>query len=193
MPQQSRDKYLGILSDAMSSLAGGNQDQADYFSNLLSTELPPLRRRRAFSRGISVAVFRRDKFTCRYCGTSVVPSPIPRAASLLWPQQIPYHPNWRSDSTHPIYAARTATIDHIEPHAKGGLHEGIDNFATACWPCNTQKSDLSLDEIGWDLHDVFDTQWDGLVCFYPMLWSAAKAVATESDIRFHTPWLAAFA
>jgi hypothetical protein len=47
MPQPSRDKYLGILSGAMSSLSDGDQDQADYFANLLSVELPPLRRRRA--------------------------------------------------------------------------------------------------------------------------------------------------
>lgn len=192
MPPKSGDKYLDVLADVLKALAV-DRDEADERASLLATVLPPRLNRRGFSKTVTVEVFRRDRFTCRYCGSSVVPPPILRAASLLWPKQIPYHPNWRSDATHPIYMARSATIDHIEPHARGGTHDGVDNFATACWPCNTQKSDFSLEEIGWDLHDVLDTQWDGLVGSYPALWSVAKSKATESDIRFHRPWLAAFA
>jgi hypothetical protein len=114
-----------------------------------------------------------------------------RAASLLWAELIPYNPNWRGDIAHPIYIARSATVDHLVPHAHGGLDE-IDNFRTACWPCNTQKSDLTIERLGWRVLDVPETAWDGLVGSYSTLWSAAKENATVADIRFHNRWLAAF-
>lgn len=37
------------------------------------------------------------------------------------------------------------TTDHLIPRASGG-GDGDENTVRACWPCNRQKSDLSLEE-----------------------------------------------
>lgn len=43
-----------------------------------------------------------------------------------------------------------STIDHIVPRSRGGTHEWT-NVALACGPCNSQKRDKLLSEIGWTL------------------------------------------
>ena len=183
----SDDRYLDVLKEALASLAsdpGRAREQAES----LNVILPPLLPRTPIPVADMVRVFRKDRFTCRYCGSAVVPTAILRAASLLWPEQIPYNPNWRADVTHPIYPARSATVDHWVPYSHGGPDE-IHNFVTACWPCNTQKSDLTVERLGWKVLDVPETQWDGLVGSYPTLWSAVKETATVAETRFHTRWL----
>jgi hypothetical protein len=186
----SDDRYLDVLKSALESLAS-DPERAREQAEPLKVELPPLVPRTAIAISDSVAVFRRDRFTCQYCGSAVVPTCVLRAASLLWPDLIPYNANWRGDVTHPIYIARSATVDHLVPHAHGGLDE-IENFRTACWPCNTQKSDLTIERLGWTVLDVPETGWDGLVGVYSTLWAAAEENATGSDSRFHTRWLAEF-
>ena len=190
MPPLSDDRYLDLLTDALASLPSG-RDGANERAERLRVRLPVLLPRKAISMAKMVAVFQRDRFTCVYCGSSVVPTPILRAASLLWPHLIPYNPNWRADATHPIYMARSATVDHLVPHAHGGLDE-ISNLVTACWPCNTRKADATLERLGWSVLDVPDTDWDGLVGTYPTLWSVIEQTASRADLRFHTRWLKAF-
>lgn len=58
-------------------------------------------------------VFKRDSFTCMYCGRT--------------PPTV------------------TLEVDHIHPTSKGGSDE-IDNLITACWDCNSGKSDRLLTE-----------------------------------------------
>lgn len=49
------------------------------------------------------------------------------------------------------YCGETATtIDHIVPRARGGKNTWM-NVVAACSPCNSKKSDLLLDELGWEL------------------------------------------
>jgi len=191
MPPKSDDAYLGVLTGALALLAS-NREGADVRAASLALKLPPRLTRRAFSKAVTVEIFRRDRFACRYCGSCVVPTPVLCAASLLWPRLMPYNVNWRSDVTHPIYSSRSATIDHLVSFAHGGSDIELNNLVTACWPCNTQKSDFGLGQLGWSLLEIPDIEWDGLVAFYPTIWSAVRAEATESDVRFHTAWLAAF-
>lgn len=61
-----------------------------------------------------IEVYRRDNWTCAYCGVRVVKSVV-------------YKPN-------------QATIDHVIPLSKGGSH-AIDNVVTACQQCNSIKRD----------------------------------------------------
>lgn len=42
------------------------------------------------------------------------------------------------------------TVDHVFPKSQGGPHSW-DNLVAACKDCNGQKSDLTLDQIGWSL------------------------------------------
>ena len=63
------------------------------------------------SREEAMKVFTRDKFKCHYCG-------LDGAGNFE---------NWL-----------ILTIDHIHPHAKGGVRH-MDNLVTACQPCNIIK------------------------------------------------------
>lgn len=45
---------------------------------------------------------------------------------------------------------RGATIDHVIPRSRGGLHVW-DNVVLACQPCNSRKGDRLLAELGWAL------------------------------------------
>lgn len=137
------------------------------------------------------AIFRRDGFHCRYCDARVVPVPVLRAASLVWPDQIPFNPNWRADVTHPIYVSRSATVDHVNPHAHGGDDSSLANLVTACWPCNIQKGEFPLDRLGWSLLTENRDDWDGLISAYPTLWTFGRVRAGSADNTFHTRWLKA--
>jgi 5-methylcytosine-specific restriction endonuclease McrA len=43
-----------------------------------------------------------------------------------------------------------ATIDHVLPRSRGGLHEWT-NVVIACHKCNNKKDDYLLEELGWKL------------------------------------------
>jgi hypothetical protein len=36
------------------------------------------------------------------------------------PERFPFHPNWKTDVTHPAYWEVSATIDHLTPVTRGG-------------------------------------------------------------------------
>jgi 5-methylcytosine-specific restriction endonuclease McrA len=63
------------------------------------------------SREDAMKVFRRDHFKCRYCGL---------------------------DGLHRFENWLILTVDHVHPHARGGLRV-MDNLVTACQPCNLLK------------------------------------------------------
>ena len=50
-----------------------------------------------------------------------------------------------------VYCGRKATtVDHVVPKSKGGKHHW-DNVVACCKPCNSEKSNYTLDQIGWEL------------------------------------------
>jgi hypothetical protein len=85
-------------------------------------------------------VYARDCYQCRYCGERVILTAVMRLVSVLYPDQFPYHPNWKADSTHPAFISRSATLDHVQPIADGGDPVDLDNLVTACWTCNRRKA-----------------------------------------------------
>jgi hypothetical protein len=104
-----------------------------------------------------------------------------RLVSRLYPDLFPYHPNWKADSTHPAFASRSATLDHVQPIAGGGDPVGLDNLVTACWSCNRRKGDLHLAELGWSLVEPRDARWQGLTELFRPLWEAAGRVPLSED------------
>lgn len=66
-------------------------------------------------------IYERDGYRCQLCGKAVLPKAAYRK---------------RDGKIHP----RSPTIDHIVPMCRGGNHEP-DNCQTACFQCNTIKSD----------------------------------------------------
>jgi 5-methylcytosine-specific restriction endonuclease McrA len=134
-----------------------------------------------------ISIFRRDGWACRYCGKQTIFYPVMPLLGIMFPVQFPYHTNWKAGQTHPAVAACTAVIDHVVPGSLGGawLEEG--NLVTACWPCNTSKGDLTLEQLRWRLRPIEESPWDGLSGFYRQLWEIAGSPGNEA----HLLWLRA--
>jgi hypothetical protein len=136
------------------------------------------------SESVIVSIYKRDRFHCRYCGAKVIPTQIMRLISELFPDQFPYHPNWKGGQTHPAIASRSPSLDHVAPWAKGGGNEP-ENLVCACWVCNQIKGELSLEQLGWRLRPIPETDWDGLTGYYRTLWEQAGS-PTRGE---HAFWL----
>ena len=111
---------------------------------------------------VTMGVFRRDGFRCRYCGTRVIH---PRARAILM-TAAPEALSWPSkdDLKHAAFYALTAVPDHVVPFKRGGTNEP-ENLVTACQCCNYGKGNFLLSEL--DLTDPRDRppvtdSWDGL-------------------------------
>jgi HNH endonuclease len=105
-----------------------------------------------------------------------------------FPNDFPYHPNWKGGLTHPAVIARSAVIDHIEPGSLEGDWLDEENLVAACWPCNVRKGDLTLEQLGWELAPPTTVPWDGLTTRYFDLWVAAG----RPEAGGHRRWLRAF-
>jgi 5-methylcytosine-specific restriction endonuclease McrA len=140
------------------------------------------------SETVIATIYKRDRFRCRYCGCRVIPTQVMRLISHFFPEDFPYHPNWKGGETHPAIVARSATLDHVVPWRAGGTNYP-ENLACACWICNRTKGDLLLDQLGWRLLPVSDNaDWDGLTRYYRPLWELAGRPATGD----HPFWVRLF-
>jgi 5-methylcytosine-specific restriction endonuclease McrA len=115
-------------------------------------------------------VFKRDNWTCKYCGDSVFFGPTLKLLEEISPGQGYYHPRGKSGEMLKLFRTKLASVDHINPVSKGGQND-IANYATACWDCNVSLNDKvenkpSPDKIN---QDNIESNWDGLVSLYPKL------------------------
>ena len=51
----------------------------------------------------STRVFIRDGFIDRYTGDRLIYPPVLRVLSIVLREDFPYHPNWKTELTHPAY------------------------------------------------------------------------------------------
>lgn len=132
-------------------------------------------RRPTVSTRAAVAVFRRDSWTCRYCGLRTIAPPVLRFLSEIYPKEFPYHPNWKSGEIHDSWLVLSTSLDHVVPGARGGDWHAPENLVTACWACNSAKADLLLGELGWEIltEDHVRSDWDGLTDSVDDLWVLA--------------------
>ena len=79
----------------------------------------------------------------------MIPSPIMALLGILYPQSFPFHPNWKGGATHPAINTRSPVIYPVYPGAWGGDWNADDNLVTARWPCNANKADSFLEQLGW--------------------------------------------
>jgi len=146
--------------------------------------LPPERKTERWpAMSVIAGVYARDRYQCRYCGERVILTAVMRLVSRLYPDQFPYHSNWKADSTHPAFVSRSATLDHVHPIADGGDPLDPANLVTACWGCNRRKGDLRLDELGWSLVEPSIPGWQGLSELFRPLWQAAGEPSLTEDER----------
>ncbi len=89
--------------------------------------------RRAVPFAMTVDVFCRDCWACRYCGNKTIAPPVLRTLSSLHPDEFPFHPNWKAGQVHPAYLLLSASLDHVHPIGRPGSSSEPDDLVTACW------------------------------------------------------------
>lgn len=82
----------------------------------------PNRQRAKVPRERKLEVWRRDKYRCRYCRTSVC------------------------NPSDDLPRDRWATVDHIRPRSQGGKNT-LKNLVTACQRCNQDKGSLPASQF----------------------------------------------
>ena len=109
------------------------------------------------------AVFERDGWRCRYCGTRIIYKKARQYLTKVFPAEARW--GTRNAEKHCALAALTASLDHIVPHSRGGTNEP-ENLVAACGPCQFGRSDWTLEEVGFfdprERPPVVD-DWDGLL------------------------------
>ncbi|MGW6695083.1 HNH endonuclease [Rhodococcus sp. NPDC054953] len=110
---------------------------------------------------LKLAIFERDRWTCRFCGARTIDLRVMKRVSAAFPAELPYHPNWKFDASHRIYWTHTSSLEHVVPFARGGADD-TGNFATTCYACNAARSHFLLEELGWSLRAPSESGWSGL-------------------------------
>lgn len=111
---------------------------------------------------IQSAIFARDGWRCRFCGTKV----ICKAARAVITSSFPTEANWvnKEVECHSALYAMASSLDHVVPHGRGGMNEE-QNFVTACYCCQFGRGEWTLAES--ELNDPTERApivdgWDGL-------------------------------
>ena len=106
------------------------------------------------------AIFRRDAWYCRFCGTRVIDPRVRKRLSDTFGEF-----RWgRGNLNKHACLAVLASHDHVVPRQWGGSNEP-DNLVTACWPCQFSRHNYRIEDCGiFDPRDrpPIDAGWDGL-------------------------------
>lgn len=108
-------------------------------------------------------VFKRNNYTCQYCGTRVIPKEVFTTYSKFIGVNF-FRATGTNNERHGIVLAFRANADHIIPWIHGG-RTNPENLITSCWSCNYGKSGYTLEEIG--INDPRERRlthkgWEGL-------------------------------
>src|SRR5713101_6697235 len=124
---------------------------------------------RNVSMPVQVTVFRRDHFTCRYCGRRTVLPPVLRLLSIALKEVFPYHAHGKMSECHLAFWRDLASCDHLVPVARFGSSTE-HNLVTACYMCNSMKQNWTVEELGWQVREISTQEtWDGLSNSFPKL------------------------
>lgn len=185
------------IAEACAALKSGLREQA---ISLLRRDYPfaphPVTKRQCGPLQ-STRVFVRDGFIDRYTAKRLIFPPVLRVMSLDLPLDFPYHPNWKTDVTHPAYWEVGASVDHLIPVSRGGLDDD-SNWITTSMARNSAKGNWTLAELGWSLKARGNFKdWDGLIHWFleytnerremiaaPMMrqWHRAATLAVAGDL-----------
>lgn len=128
-------------------------------------------------------VFARDGFTDRYFGQPLVFPGALRAMSVLAPEIVPYHPNWKQSMTHPAFWSHYPTIDHVVPLARGGADDE-ENVVTTSMLRNAAKANWLVSELGWPAPTAAaSTDWDGLLPWFCQVYEQNLALQSVPELR----------
>lgn len=180
IPASDLPEVLHFIADA---LARGRRQDAAETMQTIAFEKHEAHKRLTPPPRVLAEIYDRDRYLCRYCGTKTVLTPVMRLLSDAFPEQFPFHPNWKTSETHPAYWSLSATHDHIVPVSRGGDSLETDNIVTACWACNARKSGLLMEDIGFALREPEESTWRGLADLYRPLWEASGRPVLGNSYR----------
>ena len=172
-----------VIAAVCGALSDGSCDVA---SSLLRRDYPfapELITKRRYGAIESTRIFMRDGFLDRYTGDRLVFPPVLRVISSALPAEFPFHPNWKTDVTHPAYWEIGATIDHLVPVSRGGADDA-SNWVTTSMARNSAKMNWTLEELGWSLLPAGDfRQWDGLIHWFLEYTSTHGEIIANESVR----------
>lgn len=105
------------LATVCAALASGDRAHAIAVLHREYPFAPVPATKRAYSPLESTRLFVRDGFIDRYSGARLVFPAALRAIAIELPVDFPFHPNWRTEDTHPAFWELSATVDHVIPVA----------------------------------------------------------------------------
>jgi hypothetical protein len=121
---------------------------------------------RRYSPTQSTRLFWRDGFIDRYTGKRLVFPGTLRMLSYLFPEQFPFHNNWKTDVCHFGYYELFPTIDHLVPVSRGG-EDNDQNWVSTSMLKNAAKANFTIEELGWPVFPAGDIRdWDGLTGWF---------------------------
>lgn len=138
------------IAGVCSALKGGVLNQAISLLKLDYPFAPHPTTKRQYGPLESTRVFVRDGFIDHYTAERLIFPPVLRVISAELPVDFPYHPNWKTNVTHPAYWEVGATVDHLLPVSCGGADDD-SNWITTSMAHNSAKGNLTLAELGWSL------------------------------------------
>jgi len=159
------DKVLLIKNICDLLLNNKRQDCID-LANRNYPFIENLPQKRQYSKYQMCKVFLSDGFIDRYSGDKLLFPGLIKILTIEFPDIFKYHRNWKMSETHMIYWDLFPTIDHLIPIARGG-QDNENNWITTSMIRNSAKSNWTIEEIGWKLHDKGQLDnWDGLVSYF---------------------------
>ncbi len=155
-----------VIAAVCRALAEGAADEAVSIAKRDYPFAPESITKRQYGPVESTRLFVRDGFADRYTGERLIFPPVLRILSGALPAQFPFHPNWKTEVTHPAYWEVGATVDHLVPVTRGGA-DNESNWVTTSMARNSAKMNWTLDDLGWTLHPPGNFRdWDGLVGWF---------------------------
>jgi 5-methylcytosine-specific restriction endonuclease McrA len=122
--------------------------------------------RKNIPENVSLVIFRRDNWHCRYCNRPVFFGPTLKLLAEISKNPFYYHPHGKYEAM--ALAPFYAEVDHIKPVEKGGTNE-LNNLVTTCVTCNSKNSNKSIGEGKKPPLEIKDSKWDGFSGLYPEL------------------------
>jgi hypothetical protein len=119
--RQHADKHPDQLKALIRAVVGSGRDAGLPLAHAISYPRQEIPARPIIPRPLAGAVFLRDHFICRYCGGKTILTSVMELVSDLYPDDFPFHRNWKGGQTHPAIIARSAVVDHVAPVSLGGV------------------------------------------------------------------------
>jgi len=111
----SPDAVTDALQTVVAALVNDDATTARAHMDVIAFHRQEATLRRASSPQALAEAYDRDRYQCRYCGRKTVLIEVMRLLSELFPEQFPYHRNWKASQTHQAYWLISATHDHVVP------------------------------------------------------------------------------